>query len=260
MRPIKRKKNWYLVAIIFILALVFFLSRSFWLKVVGGLSSPMYKFGIYISDIFQSDDQLKTELESLRQDLKATSVDYALLQSLVKENEELRSLLNYTISPEYKKITAEIISVVPGLDKSIFLINKGNKQGILPGMPVISPDGILIGKVYRSDEYTSQIVFLENALFKVTAQIQNDEQTMGLVVGVRNLGIRINYLPQTENINLGDLVVTSGRDQYIPRGLVIGKISTIHKNENDFFQSATIISPEDFQKVFFVGVLVPSYE
>ncbi len=255
----QRKNHWYFIAItIFIIVVFYFLqspSRIFF----GYITNPLYKSTNKILTIFKSDQTIKDENLQLQTNIKNLVVDYALLKQLEKENSELKKLLNYE-QPNYRHQIADIIGLVPGLDKNILLINKGQKSGIQPDMAVVSPAGLLIGKILQSDDFTSQVVLLESSLFKTTAFLQNENNTLGLVEGTRNLGIRMNYLPQTDELKIGDTVITSGRDNLIPRGLVIGQVSAIHKNEGDFFQSVSITSPENMEKIFFIDVLVPAYE
>lgn len=260
MRLTKRKKYWHIIAIAIFTIVIFFLIQSPWRLFFGNITKPVYNLSLKIWEVFTPNKTLIAENKKLREDIKKLVVDYALLKDLELENVSLKNALNYKDNPHYEPVLAEVMGYIPGLEKNIILINKGENSGLQVDMPVITTDGILIGKVYRTDKYTSQIVLVESALFKTTAFIQNEKNSLGLVEGTRNLGIRINYLEQEDEIKIGDIVVTSGRDNFIPRGLVIGQITAIHKNEGDFFQSATITSPEKVQNIIFVNVLKPVYE
>jgi rod shape-determining protein MreC len=260
MRFSKRKKSWYLVIIAIFFIGLFFLVQSPWRLFFSYFTAPVYKISSNLLSYFTPEEKLIAENEKLQNDIKSLIVDYALLKKLEQENEELKNLFNYKSSPEYKKVVAEIVSSIPSLEKNIFLLNKGENFGLKPDQPVISSSGLMIGKILQVDKFTSQMVLLESSLFKTTAYIQNDLNSIGLVEGTRNLGIRMNYIAQEDELNIGDLVVTSGRDSFIPRGLILGKITAIHKNEGDFFQSASITSPEQIQNIFFVNVLIPVYD
>lgn len=260
MKLTKRKNYWYILAIAIFTIVIFFLLQSPWRLFFGYLTKPVYNTSLKIWDFFTPDKKLIEENKKLREDVKKLIVDYSLLKDLEQENISLKNALNYSDNPKYEPVLAEVMGYIPGLEKNILLINKGENNGLKIDMPVISPEGILVGKIYKTDKFTSQIVLLESALFKTTAFIQNENNSLGLVEGTRNLGIRINYIEQEDNFNIGDIVVTSGRDNFIPRGLVIGQITAIHKSEGDFFQSATITSPAKIQNIFFVNVLKPIYE
>ncbi len=260
MRFSKRKNYWYLVTVALFAVILFFLLQSPWRLFFGYFTKPVYKISNSLLSFFIPDQQLTAENEKLQNDLKKIIVDYALLRKLEQENIAFKNILNYSDNPEYKTEVAEVIGSIPGIEKNVLLINKGEDQGLQVDMPVISSAGVLIGKIYKTDKFTSQFVLLESTLFKTTAFIQNENNSIGLVEGTRNLGIRMNYIAQDEVINIGDVVVTSGRDNNIPRGLVIGQITALHKNEGDFFQSASITSPEKIQNIFYVSVLIPVYE
>lgn len=256
-----RKKNyWYLITIAIFIMVIFYFLQTPWRLFFGYFTKPVYNISTNLVSFFVSDQELQEENKKLNADIKKLIVDYTKLRELEQENDYLKNLLNYTNSPEYKTIVAEIIGAIPGVEKNILMINKGENLGLQADMPIISPDGILIGKIFKTDKYTSQIILLESSLFKTTAFVKNENNSIGLVEGTRNLGIRMNFIAQEEELNIGDIVVTSGRDNFIPRGLVIGQISAIHKNEGNFFQSVSITSPEKVQNLYYVNVLIPLYE
>lgn len=260
MKYSKRKKYlYYLILAIFIMVMFYMLQSPVQIF-FGYFTRPIYKVSANYLSFFTFNKQLINENKKLQESMKKIVVDYALLKELEKENRSLKKLLNYNDNPKYKTVVAEIIGIIPEIEKNVLLINKGENLGLQPNLPIISPNGILIGKIYKTDKFTSQIILLESPLFKTTAFIQNENNSFGLVEGTRNLGIRMNYIAQEEKLDIGDIVVTSGRDNFIPRGLVIGQISAIHKNEGNFFQSVSLTSPEKVQNLFYVNILVPLYE
>lgn len=96
-----------------------------------------------------------------------------------------------------------------------------------------------------------------NSDCKLAATILGDTKTNGITAGDLGLTIKMDFIPQTVIIKPGDLVVTSGLEDAIPRGLVIGKVSTVTKESNDLWQSAVIeplINPDD---LIIISVLLP---
>jgi rod shape-determining protein MreC len=67
----------------------------------------------------------------------------------------------------------------------------------------------------------------------------------------------MNFIPQSAEISLDDVVVTSGLEQYIPRGLIIGKIIEVTKDNNELWQNAVIESTVDSEDLVIVSVLLP---
>ena len=82
---------------------------------------------------------------------------------------------------------------------------------------------------------------ITNNRSEISGAIQKDEEKIsGIVKGNYNLSTTMELIPIDKNIKEGGIVITSGTEECIPRGLVIGSVSKIHKNDNDIFQKADI--------------------
>ena len=96
---------------------------------------------------------------------------------------------------------------------------------------------------------------------RMAALIQNESQSKGIVMGEHGLSLKMELIPKNELIKENDIVVTSGLEQNIPQGLVIGKISRFLNEPNDFFQTAWLQSPIKVDNLIFVSVLIsPAYD
>lgn len=78
---------------------------------------------------------------------------------------------------------------------------------------------------------------------------------MGLVEGEYGLGIKMKLIPHFELIKENDLVVTSGLEEGIPRGLIVGQIKLIKNEPEELFQEASIESAVDFGKITLVNII-----
>jgi rod shape-determining protein MreC len=248
----------YVIVIILVIVTIFFIDSPL-KKGIGFVSAPFYHKITFLFGFFESNNVLKIKNEILNKELEKILIDYAHLKTLEQENEQLKNLLNYETPPAFKSVSAKIIAGSPGIDKNIFIIDKGEKNGLFVGLPLISEQGVLVGKIIKTDSFTSEAVFLDNTQFKATGLVQNDTFSHGLVEGSRNLGIRINYLPQEHTISEGDVVLTTGKDEFVPGELVIGYVTAVHKKEGDFFQSASLNSPVELAQLLFVKILIPDY-
>jgi rod shape-determining protein MreC len=248
----------YVMVIILVIVTVFFIDSPL-KKGIGFVSAPFYSKITSLFGFFESSSDLKIKNETLNKELEKILIDYAHLKTLEQENEQLKNLLNYETPPAFKSVSAKVIAGSPGIDRNILIIDKGENNGLFVGLPLISDQGALVGKIIKTDQFTSEAVFLDNTLFKATGSVQNQEFSPGLVEGSRNLGIRINYLPQEHTVSEGDVVLTTGKDEFIPGGLVIGYVTAVHKKEGDFFQSASLNSPVELPQLLFVKILIPDY-
>lgn len=183
------------------------------------------------------------------------------LKMLEEENQKLREHLNFKTSRNQRLILGNILSAGgldnPGnLDQSI-IIDKGSADGLAPGLAVVSSQGVIIGKVSEVKDNFSQVRLNTNDQCKLAATILNQDKTSGITEGDMGLTVKMKFIPQTMELKIGDIVVTSGLEENIPRGLIIGKISQTDKENNGLWQNATIEPLVNLDNLVIVSVLLP---
>jgi rod shape-determining protein MreC len=114
-----------------------------------------------------------------------------------------------------------------------------------------------VGKVFEAGDNSSKICLLTNANCKVAVSILNENRTIGVTAGDLGLTVKLNFVGQTEKINVGDTVVTSGLEKDVPAGLVVGHISQINNNQNDVWQNINIEPVVNFDNLRIVSVARP---
>ncbi len=227
--------------------------------VLGKLSAPLFQWGSSLTMASKDRDLLKQENQELKKKLSHLIVDYARLEYLQKENELLKKELGFVQTNNYDFVAATVIAGVnmPSGNNAYF-IDKGKKDGIEVGMPIVFADGILVGKVTKTNNYTSEWLPINDNNSLVSAMIMGSgkKPASGLVKGEHNLSLIMEYINSDQLIKEGDIVVTSGRERFIPAGLVIGQVVKVERKENEFFQVAQISSPIDLAGITKVVVIV----
>lgn len=227
------------------------------LKIFYGTTSTIrIKYG---SQVNQGD--LSAEVKSLAAERNRLFEENAKLRMVQEENDALRAQLGFLSKNKYHYVVSNVISRGE-LNNSVgspetVTIDKGLRDGVSDGLPVVSGEGIIIGKVVDVKDNIARVDLTNNYDCKLAATILSDAKTNGITTGNLGLTISMDFIPQTVVINSGDLVVTSGLEEEIPRGLVIGKVSTVTKESNDLWQSAVIeplVNPDD---LIIVSVLLP---
>jgi rod shape-determining protein MreC len=177
------------------------------------------------------------------------------------ENDILRKYLDYFSKNKHRRVLAAVISRGDTFDQAgrieILGIDKGAKDGIRSGMAVINEEGIIIGKVAAVKQAVSEVELVLNDDCRLAATILGEDKTSGIVQGDLGLTMNMDFIPQSKIIKEGDIVISSGLEESIPRGLVIGKVSKLSKENNELWQSAVLESSVDFDKVVIVSVLMP---
>jgi rod shape-determining protein MreC len=195
-------------------------------------------------------------------------LENAKLKILEEENQILRKELNFFEENQNKFVMARIIGQ-DSVEPNTLILNKGEGSGIKVGFPVVVNEGVLIGKVVKVEKEISMVLLLTDSKSKIAASIlgpQNESEkpeentihsVLGVVSGKHGLSIEIGLIPQNEKIEKGDLVVTSGLEKDIPKGLLIGEIDSVTSEAGAVFQSATIKSLVPFNNLSIGAVVIP---
>ncbi|HRV95008.1 MAG TPA: rod shape-determining protein MreC [Anaerolineae bacterium] len=189
------------------------------------------------------------ELESLANSLMVENVR---LKDLERENEILRQLLNYTRNnPQFTYQTTTIRGRSIGRDPTNLLyfifLDVGARDGVAKDMPVITDRG-LVGRVTAVGPNSAQVLMLIDPSSAVNALIQNSRVT-GLVKGNIDGTLTMERIPPGEEVNPGDIVLTSGLGGNFPDKLVIGQVTEVTQRDQDMFQIARIRPTVDFGKL-----------
>jgi len=174
---------------------------------------------------------------------------------LEQENLELRNQLNFKNKNQYHIITAQIIAKNLDATDQVIILDRGASDGVKKDQPVLFGDGILIGKIIKTQENISFARVLSDNQSKIAATILNSDHSLGVVEGGFGLSIKMTFIPRNENIITGDQVITSGLELAIPRGLIIGKVAAIENESYQPFQQAVITPAVDYEKISNVGIL-----
>lgn len=202
-------------------------------------------------------DELLEENKELEQKVSQLLVEQVSLEELRRENKELKTLLTVQEEQDYRLQVASIIGkTVDGLQNT-FLLNRGRHHGVEIGYPVIAYDGILVGKVIKVHERTSIIRLVTDNESKIAASILNQDKTIGLVEGQHNINMIMKLIPQNEVIYEENTVITSGIEEFIPRGLIVGMVDTQVTQGGDLFKSAVIRPVIAYDRITLVGIIIP---
>jgi rod shape-determining protein MreC len=224
------------------------------LSASGGITRAASGIASWFGGIF-APSKLSEENSRLYYDLSQALIDKAELQSLRDENATLKEELRYKKSAGVSMVTARVAGQNNLDDSASLIINRGARDGIVPGNPVVFAGGILIGKIEKAEENFSIVLLLTDSKSSIAASMQNTGITSGIVKGERGLSLKMDLIPQDKEIKVGDLVITSGLETGIPKGLLIGSVRSVIKEIRDPFQSALIKSPIDFADLDYLQVI-----
>jgi rod shape-determining protein MreC len=174
------------------------------------------------------------ENERLRRENDALKLQINQLQSKAAEADRLASLLNFRQTHQnVPMLGARVIGTSADTQSQTVYLDRGEREGIRRNMGVITPDGV-VGKVIESFSNTSQVLLLTDKDSGVGAML-SESRIQSPVGGVGEPLLSMKYVPNDDEVNLGEHVVTSGMDRIFPRDLPVGTVSQI-KAGNPFKQ------------------------
>lgn len=170
---------------------------------------------------------LKEENELIRKRLAALSYENSLMKEAYLENDRLRQMLDFEKKSSFDLIPASIIvQNYQGFSHAI-LLAIGESDGVEAGMPVLASKG-LVGRVVDVSAHNSVVQVLDDINFRIGALIQRTRIT-GIAQNTDRNKLILNYVPITEDVKLGDVIITSGNSAIYPKGIEIGFVSKIEE-------------------------------
>jgi rod shape-determining protein MreC len=199
-----------------------------------------------ISSLAEKNSRLENELTDLKSKLSE-------LKEIKNENEILRSQLDFESKVPIKTTPARVISYEPDNVRKFLTIDKGSRNGLSKGMPVIS-GGVLVGTLDQVDSFSSKVFLVNDPEFRIRA-IGQDSRASGIVKGQIGQGLILEKVAQNDSIAIGEYVITAGSEN-VPKGILIGQIDGISKSDNSIFQTANLKILINFNKLELVFVAV----
>ncbi|MDD4606816.1 MAG: rod shape-determining protein MreC [Patescibacteria group bacterium] len=214
--------------------------------------------------------QNKLELE-----IKDLALDQVALLKLKEENQILRQNLDFFNQKNYDYKLANLISKTsPSYlnntdQENLWIIDRGWQDNLKKDYAVIVPrqtnqntvEGFLVGKIFKVEKNQSWVLPVLANQSKIAAKILSQQQTTGLVEGMYNQNLKMDLIPQDQEIYQGDLVITSGLEPGMPGDLILGRVKEIEEtNLQKIFKTALIEPLINFDHINLVTVLIPHAE
>jgi rod shape-determining protein MreC len=166
-------------------------------------------------------------LEKENQQLKLRLMQ---LQESERENNRLRQLLSFKNKANFNIVTAEVISFDSSNFRNSIVIDKGKKDGIKIGNPVVTAQGA-VGTVVRVGILASQAVLINDTEFSMAVKVTRSNAS-GILSGSLAGNCKIRYLDLDEDIQAGDEVISLGQNSRFPAGIVVGTVTEVSKEQS----------------------------
>ena len=236
---------------------------------VGSAINPLQKVVYSINnkikgslDFLLNFSKIKQENEELTKEnieLENKLLEY---DKLKEENDRLREILNFKNSKDnYSYVGTNIIGYSGESFSNGYIIDKGENDGILKGMVVISDKG-LVGQVTSTGSNWAIVESLLNENIAVSVMVNSTRETTGILEGYvtrSNSGLtKVTNLPLDSEIKEGDVIVTSGLGQIYPKEIRIGEVISVESDEIKSMKTAIVKPYVDFDKLEDLFIIIPN--
>ena len=268
------RSKWFIVSLITIIILVVIgvsankNSKLNWLNnIVSVPLTPVQGFFTSVGQsienglaFFKDIEAVRKENESLKTQVSELEKQNRELEAFKTKNDELRQALSLKAQfGDYQFLGANITAIDPGNWFNIFKIDIGSREGIQIDFPVVTSGKGLVGRILSSDLTSSKVLTIIDEESAVAGWISKAGGGHAMVRGdmaLKEQGLcKMDYIPLEVDVEVGDIIETSGLGGRFPKGLLIGKVVEVRKTNSEMNRYAIIQPAADFKRLEEVYVL-----
>lgn len=181
---------------------------------------------LYLVNVSKENVLLKNDIARLMEESNQ-------LKETVFLNKRLMELLEFKQSISASAVAADVIGIENTGWIKTATINKGASHGIKRDMAVVTPNGI-VGRIIDVQPATSKILLVIDPRCNIDAIAQRS-RIKGIAEGNGTDKLILKYVNHSDDIQIGDVLISSGLGGIFPKGLVIGEVVRVEKGDDNFF-------------------------
>jgi rod shape-determining protein MreC len=267
-KNIPKSKIFYLILIIFLIIIFHYIGILKPLEnlVIKGFSYPLDWASTATKSVSEpinnvtSSVNLSEENEKLKDRVISLENKVIQLEEILSQNEIFSSQLDFLKQKNIESIPAKVISRGINQNHNLLVINRGSKDNLKEGLVVTIKDGLVVGKLVNVFDTISHVLLLTDTNSEINATILDEDRedpVIGILRGKLNISLELSMIPKNKKIEVGNVIFTSGVEETIPSGLLLGEVSEISQDERDLFKTAKIWQPADTKNITIVNVILP---
>lgn len=187
---------------------------------------------LLFKDLGGENRQLKEEVSKLKLENQQLRVE-------LETADRLRALAAFQAQTPSKMLPARVIATGTGANSRVVFLDRGSGAGIMRGMPVITPDGI-VGKVIAAYPTAAQVLLITDPTF-AAGVVSQKHHVRGLVRGLGQANCKVDFIPNEQQVEVDEVFFTSGDDGVFPRGLPVGRVTAVRAGNSQY--RAVTLSP-----------------
>ncbi|MFQ5657607.1 MAG: rod shape-determining protein MreC, partial [Candidatus Methylomirabilales bacterium] len=190
---------------------------------------------------------VRTENLRLKEEIAGLQLRLKVLEEERRENQRLKVLLDLRGREPFTFVAARVVGKDATNWFHSLLIDQGTRHGIQRHSAVITPGG-LVGQAVDVSGSITRVQLITDPVSSVGVMLQSSRVT-GLLVGTQSERLRIKYLPIRAEVQVGEVVITSGLGGVYPKGIMVGKVVDVDKRSGALFQEATLKPSVDLSRL-----------
>ncbi len=182
--------------------------------------------------------RLRAENQRLGEEVERLKEEVTRLREQAQATQRLERLLAFREQLPGRAIGARVIGRDSTKWFSVITVDRGSQDGVHRNAPVVAAEG-LVGRVLTVTPTTAQVLLVSDARSAVGVVLQQSREA-GVVEGQEQTLLRLKYISRDREITPGELLVTSGLSGVFPRGLPVGAVETVVREQGALYQEATV--------------------
>jgi rod shape-determining protein MreC len=183
---------------------------------------------------------LRARVRQLMQELDA-------LAEFELENARLRKLVAFRATVPGDLLAARVVGRDATGRGRTLTIDRGERAGVTKGAAVLAPEGV-VGQVFLVSRNAARVLLVSDHNSGVDALVRRS-RARGILQGTVDAGCVLKYVNRIEDVQVGDVVITSGLDGIFPKGLPVGEVVSVDRGGRGLFQHAEIAPRVDFSQL-----------
>ncbi len=197
---------------------------------------------------------IEAENEQLRRIIYTLREEHLLLFDRIQSAKRMEELVSTSHRLPQANIRAAVIRRGNLMLNPTILIDRGSKDGLREGLGVATSEGAL-GLIVHVSGNVSKVLTLHHSEAGIGALLQQS-RVQGVVSGTGHGTAVMRFVSRFDNVTLGEQVITSGLDGAFPRGVPIGRVTSVHREASEIFQTLEIVTEVNINTVEEVIVFI----
>ncbi len=198
--------------------------------------------------------RLRQRNSEMEVEVSRMQTEIIVLKQQISETRVLSALVDFArVQPENRYLAASVIGRDPSPFLDYVIINRGSDDGLRRGMPVVTQQG-LVGRIAAVTADAARVQLITDPASNINVKLE-PSRAQAVVRGEVSGEISLAMIPQSAQVEIGDLILTSGLGGNYPTNILVGQVTGVRRRETDLFQSASVQPVVDFNQLEIVLII-----